>query len=87
MSYEQGTSEWGDIHSDEKSLISCSNSEVVAVLEKDQQKIQDVAKQRLELLRRKHKDTHDAVMWLRENKNQFHHHVYEPMMLEVRNTS
>lgn len=50
----------------------------------EQRKIQDVANQRLELLRRKHKDVYDAVMSLRENKNKFHHHIYDPMMLEVR---
>jgi hypothetical protein len=87
MSYEQGTCERADIRSDEKGFIRCNNCDVVAVLEKEQQKIQDVANQRLELLRLKHKDTYDAVMWLRENKNQFHHHIYEPMMLEVRNAS
>jgi hypothetical protein len=43
-----------------------------------------VANQRLELLRRRHKDMYEAVMWLRENKNKFRHRIYEPMVLEVR---
>jgi hypothetical protein len=86
MTYELETFEWADINSDAKSFVRCSNCDV-AVQEKDQEKIQDEANQRLELLRLKQKDTYDAVMWLRENKNQFHHHIYEPMMLEVRITS
>jgi hypothetical protein len=87
ISYEQETFEWTDIHSDAKSFFRCSNYDVVTAREKEQQKIEDVANQRLELLRRKWKDTYDAVMWLRENKNQFRHHIFEPMMLEVRTTS
>jgi hypothetical protein len=67
-----------------KRFIRCINRDVVAVHEKEQQKILDVANQRLELLRLKQKDTYDAVMWLRENKNQFQHQIYEPMMLEVK---
>ncbi|XP_023721137.1 structural maintenance of chromosomes protein 5 isoform X2 [Cryptotermes secundus] len=55
----------------------------IKIHEKDQEKILDVANQRLELLRLKQKDTYDAVLWLRENRNQFHHHIYEPMMLEI----
>jgi hypothetical protein len=87
MTYEQETFEWTNINSDAKSSVRCSNCDDVAVHEKDQEKILDVANQRLELLRLRQKDTYDAVMWLRENKNQFCHHIYEPMMLEVRFTS
>jgi hypothetical protein len=65
----------------------CSEFNHVTVHEKEQQKVQDVANQRLELLRRKQKDIYEAVMWLRGNKKEFRHHIYEPMMLEVRAVS
>lgn len=36
-----------------------------------------------ENLKRKFKDTHSALMWLRENKDKFQKRVCEPMMLEI----
>ncbi|XP_069778614.1 structural maintenance of chromosomes protein 5 isoform X2 [Narcine bancroftii] len=29
------------------------------------------------------RDTYNAVVWLRENRNKFHAHIYEPIMLEL----
>ncbi|XP_025077820.1 LOW QUALITY PROTEIN: structural maintenance of chromosomes protein 5-like [Pomacea canaliculata] len=43
--------------------------------------IQDMGNRRLEMLRRAHKHTYDAVMWLRENKNKFKATVHEPILL------
>ncbi|XP_076444163.1 structural maintenance of chromosomes protein 5-like [Babylonia areolata] len=43
--------------------------------------IQDVGNQRLEQLRRIHKHTYDAVLWLRQNKNKFKATIYEPIIL------
>ncbi|KAK6178810.1 hypothetical protein SNE40_011310 [Patella caerulea] len=46
-------------------------------------RIQDISNHRLELVRRKHKDTYDAVIWLRQNIDQFKGAICEPMMLCV----
>ena len=45
--------------------------------------IQDVGNQRLEQLRRYHKHTYDAVMWLRKNKSKFKATIHEPIILCV----
>lgn len=34
-------------------------------------------------LRRRHRDTHTALQWLRDNRNLFKGNIYEPMMLVV----
>ena len=57
---------------------------IISANEKEKQKVTDVAKQRLQLVQRRNKDVYEAVMWLRENKHRFRHHIYEPMILEVR---
>ncbi|XP_070206218.1 structural maintenance of chromosomes protein 5-like [Littorina saxatilis] len=44
-------------------------------------RIQDMGNQRLEQLRRRHKHTYDAVMWLRQNRNKFKATIHEPMIL------
>lgn len=36
-----------------------------------------------EKLRGRHRDTHAALQWLRQNRNRFKGNVYEPMLLEV----
>ncbi|KAL8562706.1 hypothetical protein ACOMHN_011277 [Nucella lapillus] len=43
--------------------------------------IQDVGNQRLEQLRRFHKHTYDAVMWLRQNQHKFKATINEPIIL------
>ena len=45
--------------------------------------IQDVGNQRLEQLRRYHKHTYDAVMWLRQNRDKFKATIHEPIILCV----
>ena len=37
-----------------------------------------------EKLRGRHRDTHTALQWLRQNKHMFEGNVHEPMMLVVR---
>uniref|UniRef100_UPI00398F87BA structural maintenance of chromosomes protein 5 isoform X1 n=2 Tax=Pristiophorus japonicus TaxID=55135 RepID=UPI00398F87BA len=34
-------------------------------------------------LRNRFKDTYNALLWLRENRNKFRGHIYEPIMLEL----
>ncbi|XP_038660023.1 structural maintenance of chromosomes protein 5 [Scyliorhinus canicula] len=34
-------------------------------------------------LRNRFKDTYNAVLWLRQNRNRFRGHIYEPIMLEL----
>ena len=46
-------------------------------------KLEDMKKLRLQYLRNHNKDTYNAVMWLRENKNRFKHPVHEPILLLV----
>ncbi|NXJ85709.1 SMC5 protein, partial [Trogon melanurus] len=36
-----------------------------------------------ENLKRRFRDTHSALMWLRKNKEKFKKHIYGPMMLEI----
>ncbi|KAJ9575653.1 hypothetical protein L9F63_007482, partial [Diploptera punctata] len=55
----------------------------IQVHETNIQKIQDVAKQRLQLLQHRNRDAYEAVLWLRENKQRFHYRIYEPMILEI----
>lgn len=43
--------------------------------------IQDVGKHRLEQLRRFHRHTYDAVMWLRQNRDMFKSTIHEPILL------
>lgn len=53
------------------------------VLEKKLSDINNLMNAKEEKLRGRHKDTHTALLWLRENKLQFVGNVYEPMMLVV----
>ena len=43
----------------------------------------DVGNQRLKLLASKHKDTYNAVLWLRSNKHMFKGVIHEPIMTVV----
>lgn len=40
-------------------------------------------KRKEEMLRNRFRDTHTALLWLRENRHLFEGNVYEPMMLVV----
>ncbi|KAK7492679.1 hypothetical protein BaRGS_00016158 [Batillaria attramentaria] len=53
----------------------------IAEAQQELRNIQDVGKIRLEQLRRRHKHTYDAVMWLRQNRDKFKSTIYEPMLL------
>ena len=48
--------------------------------------INDVYKQRLEMLSRKDRDAYNALRWLKENKSKFKRPVYEPILTLVRDT-
>lgn len=41
--------------------------------------------QKEDKLRQRYRDTYDAVLWLRNNRDKFKQRVYEPIMLTVRN--
>lgn len=41
--------------------------------------------QKEDKLRQRYRDTYDAVLWLRNNRDKFKHRVCEPIMLTVRN--
>lgn len=41
--------------------------------------------QKEDKLRQRFRDTYDAVLWLRNNRDKFKQRVYEPIMLTVRN--
>ncbi|XP_055857163.1 structural maintenance of chromosomes protein 5 [Episyrphus balteatus] len=69
-------------------------SEINKVLEEDYvaeitmlknriQSLESFKDQRLRLLEQRHPDQYKAVMWLRENSNQFQGRIYEPMILEL----
>ncbi|GLV43420.1 Structural maintenance of chromosomes 5 [Carabus blaptoides fortunei] len=53
------------------------------VLETRLQESENIKDQRLQILKRKDADAYNAVLWLRENRQQFRGNVYEPMMLEL----
>ena len=53
------------------------------VLQSELKELQDVGNRRLEKLRQQHKDTYNAIQWLRANKHLFKGDIYEPMMLIV----
>ncbi|KAK2163851.1 hypothetical protein LSH36_73g01022 [Paralvinella palmiformis] len=50
-------------------------------LQTELREVLDIGNRRLEQLRRMHKDTYDAVQWLRANQQRFQGTIYEPMML------
>ncbi|XP_059830738.1 structural maintenance of chromosomes protein 5 [Hypanus sabinus] len=59
-------------------------------LEKDKKKVmvnikrlEDMMNFKEAKLRDRFRDTYNAVLWLRENKNKFRGHIYEPIMLEL----
>ncbi|XP_044515363.1 structural maintenance of chromosomes protein 5 [Gracilinanus agilis] len=78
---------------EEKSAIDVEINErlkEVENLKKDQETIttrirclDNLLKQREEKLRTRYRDTHDAVMWLRKNKNRFKKTVFEPIVLMI----
>ena len=45
--------------------------------------LEDMKNQRLRFLRNKHRDTYNAVMWLRENQDKFENPVHEPILMQV----
>ncbi|XP_020612107.1 structural maintenance of chromosomes protein 5-like [Orbicella faveolata] len=46
-------------------------------------KLEDMKNRRLEILRNRHKDTYNAVIWLRENQHRFKSPVHEPILLQI----
>ncbi|XP_078313053.1 structural maintenance of chromosomes protein 5-like [Crassostrea virginica] len=49
--------------------------------------IQNIENRKLDMLRNKHKPTHDAVMWYKENQSRFQGEVHLPLLLSVNPTS
>lgn len=45
--------------------------------------LEDMKNRRLNSLRGKHRDTYNAVMWLRDNQDKFQGTVYEPILMQV----
>ncbi|CAH1798068.1 unnamed protein product [Owenia fusiformis] len=45
--------------------------------------IKNINNQRLNLLRQKHRDTYEAVMWLRQNSHLFKKKIHEPLMITL----
>lgn len=52
-------------------------------LQKKLNDMNNLMKVKEEKLRGRHRDTHAALQWLRQNRNRFKGNVYEPMLLEV----
>lgn len=52
-------------------------------MQEELNRIFDIEKRRLEILKQRHKQTYEAVLWLREHKYMFQKPVYEPMILCV----
>lgn len=46
--------------------------------------LEDMINRKEEMLRSRFRDTHTAMLWLRNNRDLFEGNVYEPMMLVVR---
>ncbi|XP_031560445.1 structural maintenance of chromosomes protein 5-like [Actinia tenebrosa] len=64
---------------DEKRHLTAQTQDVTSRLNK----LEDMKKLRLQYLRNHNRDTYNAVMWLRENKDKFSHPVHEPILLQV----
>ena len=45
--------------------------------------IEDVDRQRLSQLSDHYKDVHDAIVWLRQNRDKFRANIYEPPAIAV----
>lgn len=58
----------------------------LSVLEKKLNDMNNMMNAKVEKLRGRHRDTHAALQWLRQNKQLFRGNVHEPMMLVVRFT-
>ncbi|XP_011620162.2 structural maintenance of chromosomes protein 5 isoform X1 [Takifugu rubripes] len=52
-------------------------------LQKKLNDMNNLMKVKEEKLRGRHRDTHAALQWLRQNRNRFRGNVYEPMLLEI----
>ena len=46
--------------------------------------LEDMNNQRMKYLRERYRDTFNAVMWLRNNKDKFKDTIHEPILLQVR---
>ncbi|KAK8731079.1 hypothetical protein OTU49_007795 [Cherax quadricarinatus] len=55
----------------------------IAACEQELNSIQDVSKQRLELLRRRNLDAYNALKWLEVNKDKFSAPVYAPICTQI----
>lgn len=55
----------------------------LSVLEKKLNDMNNMMNAKVEKLRGRHRDTHAALQWLRQNKQLFRGNVHEPMMLVV----
>lgn len=53
------------------------------MLEKKLNDMNNMMNAKVEKLRGRHRDTHAALQWLRQNKQLFRGNVHEPMMLVV----
>ncbi len=56
---------------------------ILLVLEKKLKDMNNLMNAKEEKLRGRHRDTHTALQWLRQNKQMFSGNVHEPMMLVV----
>ncbi|KAF7654320.1 hypothetical protein LDENG_00071570, partial [Lucifuga dentata] len=70
--------EKGDLRRERDNLIAESKS-----LAKRLNDMNNMMNAKEEKLRRRHKDTHTALQWLRQNKRLFNGNVHEPMMLVI----
>uniref|UniRef100_A0A674PF14 Structural maintenance of chromosomes protein 5 n=1 Tax=Takifugu rubripes TaxID=31033 RepID=A0A674PF14_TAKRU len=59
-------------------LSHCSHHTIICLND-----MNNLMKVKEEKLRGRHRDTHAALQWLRQNRNRFRGNVYEPMLLEI----
>ena len=52
-------------------------------IESELAKLRDVDSQKLNVVRRRDKDTYEAIMWLRQHRDDFEDAIYEPPMMTV----
>ncbi|KAF7683099.1 Structural maintenance of chromosomes protein 5 [Astathelohania contejeani] len=55
----------------------------IEALTKKKLKIKEMANRQLEFLKGYHRDTYNAVLWLRENKHMFKDEIIEPAILQI----
>ncbi|XP_064460877.1 structural maintenance of chromosomes protein 5-like [Ornithodoros turicata] len=65
-----------------ESYISDRRREAISI-DHEMKKMKDLSNQRMEILRRRHRDAYEAAVWLQQNENRFRGKIYPPIMTQI----